>query len=82
MEILINLLKSFQFNSFHIVITAIVFFIAGFVRARLKTRKMAADISMLEKNILDLNAELLFGKTEAPVIRIQQTQEKSKAMTR
>jgi hypothetical protein len=57
------------------MITGAFIFIIGFWLGNKKTRKYLEEIYSLQRDVLDLNAELLYGKTDvesgAPVIGMQ-----------
>jgi hypothetical protein len=70
MDTVIGFFMSFQFSILHLLIAGIILFIAGYIRGRSRVKKMARTIFELERSILQVNEELLFGKKETPIIEI------------
>jgi len=82
MESIITLLQSFELNILEVMITAVLVFIAGFWLGKQKERVLNEKIYELQRDVLDLNAEVLFGKTETPVIEIKHEALKSTKVAR
>ncbi len=56
----------FQLNILQIVLSGLFLFIIGYWVGNLKSKKLARKMSRMEKTIMDLNTELLYGhKTQA-----------------
>jgi Na+/H+-dicarboxylate symporter len=71
MEIFTNLLSSFQFNLLQVFIICAACFVAAYWLALRKVTPLNKQINELEKVILELNEELLFGGNETPVIKFE-----------
>ena len=75
MEPIIDLLQAFHLNFLEVMIASIFVFAIGFRLGNKKTRKLTEEVYSLQKDVLDLNAEILYGKidqgSETPVIGIQ-----------
>jgi len=71
METIFDLLQAYNLNILEVIIAIIpIFFIAYRLGIR-KIRKLTEDMHSLQRQILDLNEELLLGKSETPVIGIK-----------
>jgi len=77
METLIDLLKAIQLNMLEAGIAGLFVFLLGFQIGLTKVKKLTHQIYGLQKEVLDLNEELLFGNQEdvsgTPVIGLKQT---------
>jgi hypothetical protein len=85
METIIDLLQAFHLNMLEVLITGMFLFGFGYQYGRKKVKKLTREISHLQRDILDLNAELLFGKEEStstPVIEIKHEALKSSKMAK
>jgi len=71
MENIITLLQVFHLNILEVIITSFFIFIIGYRYGSKRVKKLTEKIYDLQKDVLDLNAEILFGKTETPVIEIK-----------
>jgi hypothetical protein len=75
MEAIFDLLQALHLNVLEVMITGVFIFIIGFWLGHKKTRKYLEEIYSLQRDVLDLNAELLYGKketeSETPVIGMQ-----------
>ena len=78
METIITILQAMQLNALEVCAAIAVFFGVGYWFGTRKTNKMQKRIYKLENDMLDLNAELLYGKDEARVIEIRNSTEKNK----
>ncbi|HVM89445.1 MAG TPA: hypothetical protein VMT76_14760 [Puia sp.] len=78
METIITILQAMQFNALEVFAIIAAFFGIGYWLGTRKTNKMQKRIYRLENDLLDLNAELLYGKDEARIIEIRNTPEKNK----
>ncbi|MDR3714317.1 MAG: hypothetical protein P4L51_15980 [Puia sp.] len=59
MEIILNILQSFQLDMLQVTATGLILFVIGYRIGMHKNRKLYKKIHELEKDVLDLNAELL-----------------------
>lgn len=73
MEAIISVLQALHLNLLEVSIAAIFVFVIGYWFGRLKVKKMTEEIYSLQRHVLDLNSELLYGKndSETPVIEIK-----------
>ncbi|HEX4851554.1 MAG TPA: hypothetical protein VFV08_12140 [Puia sp.] len=77
MEAIIDLLKAFQLNAFEVSIIAFAIFCVGFWIGHKKVKKLTLEIYKLQRDVLDLNEEILTGygattnTSDTPVIDIK-----------
>ncbi|MFI5153172.1 MAG: hypothetical protein ACHQET_07565 [Chitinophagales bacterium] len=76
MEAIYDLIDAFQFNALELAVACLIIFSIGYKLGTKKVSKLNDEIYGLQKDVLDLNAEILFGKngpgsTETPVIEIK-----------
>jgi hypothetical protein len=75
METVIDLLKAIQLNMLDVMIAGIFIFSIGYLTGKKKVRKLTHEIYGLQKDVLDLNEELLYGvngdPNETPVIGLK-----------
>jgi len=75
METVIDLLKAIQLNMLEVLIAGVFIFSMGYLIAMKKVRKLNHEIYGLQKDVLDLNEELLYGfsgdLSETPVIGLK-----------
>ena len=75
MEAILDILQAFHLNVLEVMIAGFFIFIIGFWLGNKKTTKYLQEIYSLQRDVLDLNAELLYGKSdsdsETPVIGMQ-----------
>jgi hypothetical protein len=75
METVIDLLKAIQLNMLDVMIAGIFIFSIGYLIGMKKVRKLTHEIYGLQKDVLDLNEELLYGvngdPNETPVIGLK-----------
>ena len=75
METVIDLLKAVQLNMLDVVIAGIFIFSGGYLIGMKKVKKLTHEIYGLQKDVLDLNEELLYGVngdlSETPVIGLK-----------
>ena len=75
METVIDLLKAIQLNMLEGLIAGVFIFSMGYLIAMKKVRKLTHEIYGLQKDVLDLNEELLYGiggnLSETPVIGLK-----------
>jgi hypothetical protein len=78
METIMSILQAVQLNALQVIAAIAAFFGAGFWLGYRKTGAKQMRIYKLENDILELHAELLYGKDEARVIEIGNSSEKTK----
>ncbi|MBS1947562.1 MAG: hypothetical protein JST47_07320 [Bacteroidetes bacterium] len=78
METIVTILQALQFNALEVFAVIAAFFSVGYWFGTRKTNRMQKRIYKLENDMLDLNAELLYGKDEARIIEIRNSSEKNK----
>ena len=71
MEAVIDLLKAIHLNFIEVFFTLIPAFYIGFRLGNRKVNKLTEEVYSLQRQMLDLNEELLYGKNETPVIGIK-----------
>jgi hypothetical protein len=75
METVIDLLRAIQLNMLDLMIAGIFIFSIGYLIGMKKVRKLTHEIYGLQKDVLDLNEELLYGVngnlSETPVIGLK-----------
>lgn len=75
METVIDLLKAIELNMLDVVIAGIFIFSIGYLIGMKKVKKLTHEIYGLQKDVLDLNEELLYGVNgnlnETPVIGLK-----------
>jgi hypothetical protein len=76
METVIDLLRAIQLNMLDLMIAGIFIFSTGYLIGFQKVRKLTQEIYRLQKDVLDLNEELLYGVngndiSETPVIGLK-----------
>jgi hypothetical protein len=73
MESVIDLLKSLQLNMLEVTMAGLAFFFFGYLFGAIKAKRLTREIYGLQKDVLDLNEELLYGTTvsETPVIGLK-----------
>ncbi len=73
METVIDLLKATQLNMQEVSIAGLLIFFFGYLFGRKKVKKLTQEIYGLQKDVLDLNEELLYGVdvSETPVIGLK-----------
>jgi hypothetical protein len=82
MENIITLLQAFHLNILEVIFTSFFIFFLGFKYGSKRVKKLSEKIYDLQKDVLDLNAEILFGKSEAPVIEIKKETLKANKLAR
>ena len=63
METIIDVLQQFQLDILQVLATGIILFLTGYLVGKKKCKKLYKKIRDLQKDVLDLNAELLVDKT-------------------
>jgi hypothetical protein len=75
METVIDLLKAIQLNMLQAAIAGFFIFSLGYLLAMKKVKKLTHEIYGLQRDVLELNEELLYGTTgnisETPVIGLK-----------
>jgi hypothetical protein len=75
METVIDLLKAIQLNMLEVGIAGLFIFSIGYLIGMKKVRKLTHEIYGLQRDVLELNEELLFGihgtESETPVIGLK-----------
>ena len=74
METIMTILQALQLNALEVIASIITFFGVGYWFGTRKTGKLQTRVYKLENDILELHAELLYGKDEARVIEISNTE--------
>ena len=64
METLIDLLKAIQLNMLEVGFAGLIIFLLGYQIGLKKVRKLTHQIYGLQKDVLELNEELLYGSPE------------------
>ena len=84
MEAVIDVLQALNLNMFEVMVTGLFLFAIGYLIGMKKVRKLNAEIYYLQKDVLELNEELLYGKHESdtPVIGISHESLKSNKIAR
>lgn len=68
MEAIIDLLRAIQLNMLEVSIACLFIFGIGYLIGIKKVRKLTREVYGLQKDVLDLNEELLYGFSDTPVI--------------
>ena len=75
METVIDLLKAIQLNMLEVMIAGLFIFSVGYLIGIKKVKKLTHEIYGLQKDVLDLNEEILYGVngnlSETPVIGLK-----------
>jgi hypothetical protein len=75
METVIDLLRAIQLNMLQAGIAGLIIFYVGYLIAMKKVKKLTHEIYSLQRDVLELNEELLYGVTgnikETPVIGLK-----------
>jgi hypothetical protein len=75
METVIDLLKAIQLNMLDVMIAGTCLFFVGYIIGTKKVKKLTHEIYGLQKDVLDLNEEILYGLrgplSETPVIGLK-----------
>ena len=78
METIMTILQAVQLNALEVIAAIVAFFGIGYWYGNRKTHTMQMRVYKLENDILELHAELLYGKDEARVIEIGNSSDKKK----
>lgn len=68
MEAIIDLLRAIQLNMLEVSLASLFIFGIGYLFGIKKVRKLTQEVYGLQKDVLDLNEELLYGVSDTPVI--------------
>ncbi|HEV3224212.1 MAG TPA: hypothetical protein VGZ90_15100 [Puia sp.] len=75
METVIDLLRAIQLNMLDVVIAGLFIFSIGYLIGVKKVKKLTHEIYGLQRDVLELNEELLYGihedESETPVIGLK-----------
>lgn len=75
METVIDLLRAIQLNMLEVMIAGLFIFSLGYLIGIKKVKKLTHEIYGLQKDVLDLNEEILYGVngnlSETPVIGLK-----------
>jgi hypothetical protein len=75
METIIDLLRAIQLNMLEVGFTGLFIFATGYLIGMKKVKKLTHEIYGLQKDVLELNEELLYGVSgpvsETPVIGLK-----------
>ncbi len=75
METVIDLLRAIQLNMLDVVIAGLFIFSIGYFIGMKKVKRLTHEIYGLQKDVLELNEELLYGvhenESETPVIGLK-----------
>ncbi len=75
METVIDLLKAIQLNMLEVMFAGLFIFSLGYLIGMKKVKKLTHEIYGLQKDVLELNEELLYGVngnlSETPVIGLK-----------
>ncbi|HEY4154069.1 MAG TPA: hypothetical protein VGM24_01530 [Puia sp.] len=71
MEAIIDLLQAIQLNMLEVTIAGLFIFGIGYLLGTKKVRRLTQEVYGLQKDVLDLNEELLYGVSDTPVIGLK-----------
>jgi hypothetical protein len=74
MEPVYSVLQNFQLDLIQIFISSLVIFALGFWMGRAKSKKLERKMAKMEKEIRDLNTELLYNDQPAGVLKMHHRQ--------
>ena len=77
MEAILDLLQAIQLNMLEVAIACLFIFGIGYLFGSKKVRKLTQEVYGLQKDVLDLNEELLYGGSHTPVIGLNHDSIKS-----
>jgi hypothetical protein len=84
MEAIINLLQAVHLDMLEVSFAGLILFYIGYRYGLKKVKKLTEEIYSLQREVLDLNAELLAGKDDikTPVIEIKHEALKNSKMAK
>lgn len=68
LQSVVGLLQSYNVTVFEVLVSIIPIFYIGYRIGVKKVKKLTEEVYSLQREMLDLNEELLYGKKETPVI--------------
>jgi hypothetical protein len=71
MDALYAIFQNFQLNLIQVTIAGMLSFVLGLWIGRIKNKKLWHQMAKMEKEILDLNAELLYSTKETKSLKVQ-----------
>jgi hypothetical protein len=71
MEAIIDLLRAMQLNMLEVAIAGLFVFGIGYLLGIKKVRKLTQEVYGLQRDVLELNEELLYGLSDTPVIGLK-----------
>jgi hypothetical protein len=74
MEAIFDLLQSYSLSILEVIFAIIPIFYIGYRIGTKKVKKLTEELYSLQREMLDLNEEILYGKSETPVIGIKHDQ--------
>ncbi|MHA4809613.1 hypothetical protein ACX0G9_15985 [Flavitalea flava] len=75
METFYTILQGLQLDFIQVFISCVFFFAIGYGLGGIKGRKLTKTVQKLEKEIMDLNSELLYNNKDGKVIKENSTKE-------
>jgi hypothetical protein len=85
METLIDVLRAIHLNMLEVLVAGLFIFVVGYQYGANKVRKLNSEIAHLQNDVLELNAEILYGKEDhesTPVIEIKHDALKTSKMAK
>jgi hypothetical protein len=85
METLIDVLRAIHLNMLEVLVAGLFIFGLGYRYGANKVRKLNREIAHLQNDVLELNAEILYGKEDqgtTPVIEIKHDALKTSKMAK
>jgi hypothetical protein len=82
MEAIIDLLRAIQLNMLEVSLVGLFIFGIGYLFGIKKVRKLTREVYGLQKDVLDLNEELLYGVSDTPVIGFKTDKMKATKMAK
>ena len=67
MENIYSAIQELQLDLFQVFITGLLLFLVGYWLGTIKSKKFVKRIHKMEKEIMDLNSELLYNTTGSPL---------------
>ena len=73
MEPIYSIFQNFQLDLSQVFISSLVVFVLGFWAGRVKSKRLERKMARMEKEIRDLNTELLYNNNDQPagVLKMQ-----------
>ena len=70
MEIIYSLCQRFQFDLFQLMIIGLLLFAIGFWLGHARSKKLAHKMAKMEKEIMNLNSELLYNTGQPTTLKM------------